>query len=170
MPTMGNVEITADVSGRIVETGFFCRRDDDDFFSMCLFPACHHGIYGSARTVRLITSFFNGMRVCMTDSGHPASFYPLSAPTSSINFGAIVFKERIKSTSPVLMEVSGMLKSCDVGRSCTMTVPPFSLMICTPKEPSPSPPVSTTAMAFFHKSSPPKQTMPRPRDGKNEPF
>jgi len=60
MPTMGNVAVAADVSGRIVEMGFFCRIDDDVFFSMCLFTASHHGISACGRTARLITSFFDG--------------------------------------------------------------------------------------------------------------
>ena len=49
MPTMGNVALAgeADVSGRIVGTGFFCRRDDEDFFFMRLIPARNHGIFGS---------------------------------------------------------------------------------------------------------------------------
>jgi len=49
MPTMGNVALAgvADISGRIVGTGFFCRRDDEDFFSMRLFPARNHRIFGS---------------------------------------------------------------------------------------------------------------------------
>ena len=47
----------------------------------------------------------------------PGVLYLFIAPTSSINLGAISFKDRIKSTSPVLIEVSGMLKSCDVARS-----------------------------------------------------
>lgn len=45
----------------------------------------------------------------------------LHAPTSSINLGAIPSKGRMKSTSPVLIAVCGMLKSCDVGRSWAMT-------------------------------------------------
>ena len=71
----------------------------------------------------------------------------LPAPTNSINFEAISSRGRTKSTSPVLIDVSGMLKSCELGRSWAMTTPPLSFTICTPKEPSPSPPVSTTAMA-----------------------
>lgn len=50
-------------------------------------------------------------------SAVPQFFHPLPAPTSSISLGAISVKGRMKSTSPVLIEVSGMLKSCDVGRS-----------------------------------------------------
>jgi hypothetical protein len=49
MPTMGNVALAGEAafSGRIVGTGFFCRRDDEGFFFMRLFPARHHGSFGS---------------------------------------------------------------------------------------------------------------------------
>jgi hypothetical protein len=49
MPTIGNVALAgeADVSGRIVGTGFFCLREGEDIFFMRLFPACHHGSFGS---------------------------------------------------------------------------------------------------------------------------
>jgi hypothetical protein len=46
---MGNVVLAgaADFSERIVGTNFFRRRDDEDFFSMRLFPVRHHGSFGS---------------------------------------------------------------------------------------------------------------------------
>ena len=84
---------------------------------------------GCLRLLRSLTGRLRGIRVYFVQfviTTSPATlptplayrgYYPFTAPTSSINLGAIPFKGRIKSTSPVLMEVSGMLKSCDVGRS-----------------------------------------------------
>lgn len=48
--------------------------------------------------------------------------------TSWSSLAAISPGGRMKSTSPVWMAVSGMLKSCDVERSCAITIPPLSLM------------------------------------------
>ncbi len=88
---------------------FASRRSPGDFG--CGFAAlCSWHLCGLSRI-----PFFNCMDPAC--SGRPPIFYLLPAPTSSINLGAILSKGRIKSTSPVLIEVSGMLKSCDVGRS-----------------------------------------------------
>ena len=119
MPTMGNETLAdeAEVFGRATLAGFFCRRDgEDSFFMRFLFSALNHGIFGSGCIVRRHTFFKAGLLMLLLAAGWPLAG-PLPALTNSINLGAISFKGRIKSTSPVLMEDSGMLKSCDVGRS-----------------------------------------------------
>ena len=88
----------------------------------------------------LAASLFRGFGTVL--AGRLAAAFALGSAAHAVTYS-------IGATSPVSIAVCGMLKSCDVGRSCAMTVPPLSLMMLTPIDPSPSPPVSITAIAFL---------------------
>ena len=118
MPTIGNgLSSPAKGAAGVLATGVAAAEAgaDTDFFSMrsgqgndslsiTMVPeACHPK--QSSKAIIYAASF-----------PHPAAV-PSHCRASSINLAAISSNGRMKSTCPVSIEVSGMLKSFDVDRS-----------------------------------------------------